>query len=155
MKNWMQNIIIQNIIKRLSKADTLRELIKHAASQGAVWIVAWVATAPDWLTSAINVIQDKTGTELVNEQSLTVLIGFIIAQGAQLLVDKINYKGIEKMQEGLEEVRDGWAGDETVGSLLRLKDTVSKYATEIIELKKALEVEKTKVAQLQPNQKQG
>lgn len=148
--NLFESIIKKAVIKRLSNPGTLRAIIKHASSQATSLLLTWIATSPEIVQNAIQAFNERSSID-INEASMSVIIGFLIAEVAQYFVDKINYEGTEKIQEGLNEVKDGWIGDDTIKAFNDMRSRLGTYASELDKIRK--ELASYKVKNLPGNQK--
>lgn len=129
------------LLKLFAKPTLVSNGIKYASGQAAAWILSSLASSPLWLQNALSYLSEKQGIEL-NEASLTIVCGFLFSEILQLVVNKINYSGIDQLQKVVKEERDGWVGNETVGSVLTMKENLDSAWKEIASLKNAITQQK-------------
>lgn len=129
------------LLKLFAKPTLVSNGIKYASGQAAAWIISSLASSPLWLQNALSYLSEKQGIEL-NEASLTIVCGFLFSEILQVVVNKINYSGIDQLQKVVKEERDGWVGNETVGSVLTMKENLDSAWKEIASLKNAITQQK-------------
>lgn len=139
--NLPQNIAVKFLLKLFAKPTLVSNGIKYASGQAAAWILSSLASSPLWLQNALSYLSEKQGIEL-NEASLTIVCGFLFSEILQVVVNKINYSGIDQLQKVVKEERDGWVGNETVGSVLTMKENLDSAWKEIASLKNAITQQK-------------
>lgn len=90
-----------------------------AASSG---ILSYIASGPSWVGKAVATVLSATSqgqiTE-VNAATLTVVLTPIVASLVQAGIGMIQSSNIEKIQQSTGEIVDGWAGPETVNSVVK------------------------------------
>ena len=119
--NFFQRLIVKN----LTGEKKIAQVVKILAGQAAAMLVALIAESPHWLQVALAYIEKVSGVPF-NETTLTVISGFLLSEIAQYIANKISGKGTADIQEAVGAVKDQWAGSETVGKVLFIKDELSR-----------------------------
>jgi len=112
------------------KSWFLKSLANKYAGAATAWavgasvsgILSYVASGPSWVGTALTTVLKATSegaiTE-VNAATLTVILTPIVASAVQAGIGMIQSANIEKIQAASGEIVDGWAGPETVNSVVK------------------------------------
>lgn len=134
--NFIQKLIVKNLVS----VKVIGQVVKYAAGQAAAWIVAYLVTAPAWLQVSLKHFSEETGIEM-NEYTLTIVFGFLISEALQMIANRTQGKGAEKIQEVVGEVRDQWIGNKTVEAVVTLKG-------DLLEKARQFEAARIRIAEL-------